>query len=162
MYRFISFDHETFGIHKNIQFWAENCTLETCCFFTNLIALEIGFLKIIGISENVYHLQGLTSMLSSIHLGRFKLTMIFYIFCSVTICLWILSVTICLYFLFCNYLSLDTICNYLSLVLDFSYLFFAVTNIFSLRLYEVLMVRGIWLLKHNRFQTFFFFYWISF
>ena len=30
-------------------------------------------------------------MLSSIHLGRFKLTMIFYIFCSVTICLLVLD-----------------------------------------------------------------------
>ena len=53
MYRFISFDRETFGIHRNILFSSEKCTLETYCFFTNLIALKICFLKIVGISDSV-------------------------------------------------------------------------------------------------------------
>ena len=57
MYRFISSDHETFGIHKNIQFWSENCALETCCFFTNLIPFKKGLLKIVGISDNVCSLK---------------------------------------------------------------------------------------------------------
>ena len=40
MYRFIPFDHETFGIHKNIQFRSENSTLKTCIshiYFLQLI-----------------------------------------------------------------------------------------------------------------------------